>query len=319
MKKTVYVCLGALVSSAVLIAGCFSEGGARDGEDAIDSEGPIGSDSAAITVDLKDYDDLNPSIKKALQGIGATQDSSAAFLSAVKANDSGNVVATFVKYGVSADYMNSLAIDFPEPEADPGPGADGKLSLYVEAAKPEWPQPTMVWLRTDKSWINIGMQDDHGVIVLVPAVKPGKRGLTWRKVSHDSTRGQDTVSCNMTCDPYIGDTLCTSVRPILCIRQDGSGSNGFVSSFYNGWAKGNIGLTPPVPGTALTSLAAANNLCVATFGAGWRMGEHHDGGGGWQWTAYGNLNDLYNVSVLPYDATKRFWVHINDQPGNCWN
>ncbi len=170
-----------------------------------------------------------------------------------------------------------------------------------------------------KGWINIWQQDNDGVIAWFPHVKPGKLGMTWRKVSHDSSRGQDTVSCNTSCNAYVGDTPCTQVRPILCIRQDGSGSYGFTPSFYNGWAKGNIGLTPPVSGTALTSLAAANNLCVATFGVGWRMGEHHDGNGGWQWTAYGNLNDLYNVSVAPYDQTKRFWTYINDQPANCWN
>lgn len=150
-------------------------------------------------------------------------------------------------------------------------------------------------------------------------VSPGKMGMTWRKYFHDAALGQDKVGCTGDCNAYIGDTACTESRPILCIAKDGSGSNGFVPSFYDGWAAGNIGLTPPVAGTTLTSLAAANEQCVSTFGAGWEMAEHHDGGGGWAWRAYGNINDLYNVSVVPHDPNNRFWVHINDQPGNCWD
>lgn len=151
------------------------------------------------------------------------------------------------------------------------------------------------------------------------SVSPGKMGMTWRKTDHDSQRGQDMVGCNTSCDAYVGDTLCTERRPILCIRKDGSESNGYVPDFYYGWAAGNIGLTPPAVGTDLTSLDAANARCVETFGEGWEMAEFHDGGGGWAWRAYGNLDDRYNVSVLPYDESRRFWVHIDDQPANCWN
>jgi hypothetical protein len=150
-------------------------------------------------------------------------------------------------------------------------------------------------------------------------VSPGKMGMTWRKYFHDDALGQDKVGCTGDCGAYVGDTACTESRPILCIAKDGSGSNGFAPSFYDGWAAGNIGLTPPVAGTTLTSLAAANAQCVSTFGAGWQMAEHHDGGGGWAWRAYGNINDLYDISVASHDPNNRFWVHINDQPGNCWN
>lgn len=158
-------------------------------------------------------------------------------------------------------------------------------------------------------------------------------GLTWVKALHTNATGQDTVSCydytggTTACDPFIGDTDCKQTRRILCIRPDGSASNGFVGSFYNGWAKGNIGLTHGVQGTSLTSLAVADAACVAEFGVGWRMAEHHDGGGGWQWTAYGNLNDVYTVNDPSHTVADRFWVYINDQPGqpnvldggNCWD
>jgi hypothetical protein len=158
------------------------------------------------------------------------------------------------------------------------------------------------------------------------------------KARHLDPLGQDTVSCHdytsgpstpTSCNPYVGDTDCKQVRPILCIRQDGSASNGFDASpggppyyydaFYNGWAKGNIGLTHGILGTSLTSLVVADAACAAELGAGWRMAEHHDGNGGWQWTAYGNLNDVYTVNGAGHHLTDRFWVYINGQPaGNCW-
>jgi hypothetical protein len=322
MKKTVYACLGVLVSSAILIAGCLDGSGGRDGEGALDSEGPIGSASAAVTVDPADYAELNPSIREALKEMALKEVVAADFMEAVQTNNAAGVAAHLVKYGVNAGYMGKLTLDFKGPELDPDQGHSDRLSLYLDAPLDlDSPQPTMLWIRMEKGWINIWRVPavGQGPVIIYPPISTGKKGLTWRTYSHDSTRGQDLVGCNMTCDPYVGDTSCTEVRPILCIRQDGSGSNGYVPSFHYGWAQGNIGLTPPVSGLALTSLAAANNLCVATFGANWRMGEHHDGGGGWAWAAYGNLNDLYNVSVLPYDQSKRFWVHINDQPGNCWN
>jgi hypothetical protein len=159
-------------------------------------------------------------------------------------------------------------------------------------------------------------------------------GLTWVKRAHNNATGQDTVTCHDTtttpstsCDPYVGDTDCRETRRILCIRQDGSASNGFVGSFYNGWAAGNLGLTHGVVGSSLTSLAVADAACVAELGVGWRMAEHHDGGGGWAWTAYGNLNDIFTSSHPSHTLKDRFWVHINDQPGsptaldggNCWD
>lgn len=153
-----------------------------------------------------------------------------------------------------------------------------------------------------------------------------KCGLTWVKESHTNATGQDKVSCHdssatpsNSCNPYTGDTDCKLSRPLLCIRKDGSASNGFVGSFYNGWAAGNIGITHPTPGTSLTSLAVANSYCVKEFGAGWQMAEHHDGGGGWAWTAYGNLNDVFTATRPSHKLTDRFWVYVNDQPqGNCW-
>ncbi len=159
-----------------------------------------------------------------------------------------------------------------------------------------------------------------------PPLPATKKGLTWVKALHDNVKGQDQVSCHdytviggpqsptptRSCDPYVGDTACNLARPILCVKQDGSGSNGHVWNFYNGWAAGHVGITHPIIGTTMTSLAVANSQCVAEFGAGWRMASHHDGGGGggWQWRAYGNLNTLYAVQQPGHTLNHRFWVYI---------
>jgi len=150
-----------------------------------------------------------------------------------------------------------------------------------------------------------------------------KRGLTWVQDPSDSC-GQTRVTCNE-CDPYQGDTSCTESRPLLCIRKDGSSNCGPPSDFYDGWTAGTVALTPfLVRGTELTSLAAANTICANTFGTGYRMAEFHDGGGGWGWRAKGTISPLSTPSSThPRSGTpnrpNRFWVHINDQPANCWN
>lgn len=134
-----------------------------------------------------------------------------------------------------------------------------------------------------------------------------RNGLTWAKASHASAFSTDAVGC-AGCNPYTGDTSCATALPLLCLNPDGAPNPGVAVSFTNGWARGFIHLTQPVAGTALGSLANANALCAARFGPGYRMAEFHDGAGGWGWQAYGNV-----------DPARRFWVHINDQPANCWN
>src|SRR5205823_1278208 len=52
----------------------------------------------------------------------------------------------------------------------------------------------------------------------------------------------------------------------------------------------------------------ADAYCRSALGAGWRMAEFHDGKGGWGFVARGHIS-----------STSRFWVRINDQPGNCWD
>jgi hypothetical protein len=157
----------------------------------------------------------------------------------------------------------------------------------------------------------------------IHGMSTSKRGLTWVKTTSDNC-GQTRVTCDY-CDPYDGDTSCTESRPLLCIRPDGLSNCGEPSSFYDGWTGGTVALTPfLVRGTDLTSQAAADAICANTFGVGYRMAEHHDGGGGWQWRAKGSITPLSTpASTHPRDSPSnlpnRFWVRISDQRGNCWN
>lgn len=143
------------------------------------------------------------------------------------------------------------------------------------------------------------------------AVASGGKGMTWAKLGHDANYGIDQVGCNG-CNAYVGDTSCAVSLPVLCIRNDGSPRPPYTanpSEFYDGWSRGHITTTMPIPGTSLTSQAVADQFCAATFGTGWRMAAHTDNlSGGWGFRAYGNIrNDI------------RMWVRIGDQPANCWN
>lgn len=139
------------------------------------------------------------------------------------------------------------------------------------------------------------------------AVLANTHGMTWGKVAHNSSLGTDKVGC-LTCDPYQGDTSCTVALPVLCIRTDGSPNPGISLDYYNGWVGGHIATTRPIGGEDLTSLSRANQFCSSYFGSGWRMAEFHDGNGGWNWNAYGNVR-----------SDTRYWVYIDDQAGNCWD
>ena len=131
-------------------------------------------------------------------------------------------------------------------------------------------------------------------------------GMTWSLIEHDAVLGVDQVGCTG-CEPYLGDTACSTGLSVLCLEQTGAPNPGIETDYYHGWAQGTIQLSAPVAGCGLTSLDDANRVCELTFGAGWQIGDFHDGSGGWNWWAYGDL------------ATKdRFWAYIDDQPANCW-
>jgi hypothetical protein len=177
------------------------------------------------------------------------------------------------------------------------------------------------------------------VVTPVEVNNPDAFGMTWGAMNNDklpasaawmSCHGQPKEGISQphadSCNPYKGDASCRLALPILCIQKDGSS---FESSFpgatqstptltgndviTDGWGAGSVASTEPVAGFVIGSLALANARCEKELGPGWRMAEFHDGvggQGGWGFVAKrGNR----------LDTRLRHWVHINDQPGNCWN
>ncbi|CAF2096347.1 unnamed protein product [Rotaria magnacalcarata] len=177
---------------------------------------------------------------------------------------------------------------------------------------------------------------------------PGPMGLTFGKANHLSTFGIDRVGCSAlpgssgpTCNPYTGDTLCSLLRPVLCVKVDNSPRPPYLvlgtgaampAYFYAGWNLGHIATTLPVQGFQFANRAAVNAFCTMYFGSGWVVATFHDGKyiagmngttysasswalnaaliqtGGWHYYSYGDVrNDT------------RFWIHIQGQPANCWN
>jgi hypothetical protein len=182
---------------------------------------------------------------------------------------------------------------------------------------------------------------------------PAAFGMTWGVMANDklpasavwmSCHGQPREGITQphadSCNPYIGDSSCRLALPILCIQKDAST---FQSSFApatltlantsanlgqdaatggavslndivtDGWAAGQVASTAPVAGFVIGSLAGANARCVKELGSDWRVASFHDGiggQGGWGFVAKRGTQ---------LDTRLRHWVHINDQPGNCWN
>lgn len=113
------------------------------------------------------------------------------------------------------------------------------------------------------------------------------------------------------CNPYKGDTSCRVTLPVLCFKPGTAKAPvGAEADFYKGWTRGTLAATQPVMGALLDSAAGGSARCSKALGVGWRMAEFHDGGGGW---------GLQGLRGVGFGAWTRYWVHINDQPGNCWN
>ncbi|MEK7468837.1 MAG: hypothetical protein AAB074_15795 [Planctomycetota bacterium] len=132
-----------------------------------------------------------------------------------------------------------------------------------------------------KFWVHIRDQRAN------PWDSAGKVGMTWSLL--DVQGDACLVGVHAKSNAYQGDTSVEEELPILAIRKGKfAPPEGLdVSNAYRGWASGEIRLTRPVRGTAMTSLEAANKLVVEEFGDGWRMAQFHDTNRtGWHWWAY---------------------------------
>ncbi len=149
------------------------------------------------------------------------------------------------------------------------------------------------------------------IVPLVELEAEDCRGMTWAL----RTQKGDYVyiRADKNTGAYHGDTPCSEAKPILAIKVTGAerpNIEGVSYNYYNGWCRGYLAVTPPVKGSNLTSLEEANRIVESYLGSGWRMAEHHDGGGGWG--CWG-----YQHGDIPKNT--RLWVYINDQRANPWN
>ena len=161
------------------------------------------------------------------------------------------------------------------------------------------------------------------VEISAPAAAPERTGMTWGVLPAEVPTGVVLVGCHGlpktaagSCDAYVGDTTCSTALPVLCVNIDKRAKPGdLATGFYAGWLGGEIALAPPVRGDTFADRTAADAWCSGHFGAGWRMGEHHDrssGAGGWAFYGMG-------AGIGEKLGRTRFWTAINDTAGNCWN
>lgn len=151
-----------------------------------------------------------------------------------------------------------------------------------------------------------------------PPADPGSQGMTWRLNQRFSAYEVVDVGCGGEpgrCDPYVGDTPCTTALPYLCFEPgDAAPPDGLApGNAYHRWSGGAVRLTPDAwaPATdGVETFADADAICADAYGEGWRVVRFHDGWG-WNLRAFGDLPEV--------DArADRFWALIDDQAqGNC--
>jgi hypothetical protein len=174
---------------------------------------------------------------------------------------------------------------------------------------------------------------------------PTKTAMTWvvKKVQPIGGKtyvlfGSDSSTSTPT-NPYVGDTLNTEKRSLLCLKIDQNlypqpvGLNPPASvtpggANVNTWSYGKVMVIPNVQGNTLVSKADADNKCnqVGTLVhgiSGFRMAEFHDGSGpntGWGFWAEG-YDSVEGLDAEPQTlsfSNARYWVCINDQNANTW-
>jgi hypothetical protein len=173
---------------------------------------------------------------------------------------------------------------------------------------------------------SILIHDDTGVDYIGAAlcIEPSENlGLTFSSYEPFQRLDADLqlLTCELNiksqaCNPFIGDTPCSSARPLACFRDSGVPvpssvldlSKGHQDLVQTRWGAGDVEFTPPIRGDTLATLAEANEVCVKTFGEDWRVLDFHDGG-------LKGVSSRRSASA-PND---RVWVDIKDQPrGTCW-
>ncbi len=204
-------------------------------------------------------------------------------------------------------FLNRNYPVLPRPDAPPPPSSDSLLSYLNEP--------------DGSGWLDIAVQDDTTVdfiglaLCSPPAVKRGVTLANFRPSNLDIP-GVVRLTCHPgsaahACDPYVGDTVCSAMLPVACLRPgdapaptDEEGRLAIPT-----WSGGTIAATEPVAGTRFRSVRDVDAFCGRRFGAGWRAAAIHDG--------------LRSQSIAGQGDSRtingRVWVDIVDQPhATCW-
>lgn len=170
--------------------------------------------------------------------------------------------------------------------------------------------------------IDVMVQDDTSVdfIGVALCLEPsGGQGLSlapWKGEAYPMA-GVVALTCGhggrdqRACDPYAGDTSCTTRMPVACIRPVAAPipqplKRHFASSL---WSGGRLAFTEPTPGSRFATIGDVDAFCASRFGVDWRAAELHDG--------------THNTGIAgfgdPASVPDRAWVDIIGQPyATCW-
>jgi len=146
----------------------------------------------------------------------------------------------------------------------------------------------------------------------------GRRGLSLSEYISLSGKPDQisflTCSVEVTqknCNPYYGDTLCSTDLPVACFQDLGLEKPDYLPARSGrlAWSGGKMNYTRPVRGDRFETVSDVNNFCRQEFGAEWRVANFHDGNNF-------NIVSLRN-GPLPSD---RVWIDIKDQKeATCWS
>lgn len=181
----------------------------------------------------------------------------------------------------------------------------------------------MAWANSSErpGQLEVAVGDDTQIdfMALSLCLAPSEhRGVTFREF-HNKSIGEDMswLQCNGDfsqpgCDPFSGDLSCQAAMPLGCFkpgdRQPDVARLKRADLPMDSFSGGTVRMTEPIAGAKFPTLASANAVCSARFGAGWRVLSYHEGGGGGV------------VSYSPIPPKSRMWVDIVDQPhANCWD
>jgi hypothetical protein len=110
------------------------------------------------------------------------------------------------------------------------------------------------------------------------------------------------------CDIDRGDNPCSTSLPLLCVSDDPKAAPRYTDAqLRDRWVAARIAASQPVRGDSVPSIAAADAMCAAEFGAGWRV------------TRYGIKGDGC-IASGQVSEERRLWIHVEQRPeANCWS